>query len=280
MILAAQFVRRPLMLVLARKEPFPGQLGLPPGQTDALVAFRSSHQGAGNLAPLKGIGEVERQGPVIASRDLLHDRLAVTPLQIPGKALGVIFLLEFHPAVLAMYPGQRFERPHQAVAVAVVDRLADMFHSQGMVQHLRGGGIKAVYHLCRLVPLVRMVQIKAARPGDSLKIGLDPLPLLPGARRRVLEPPRHRGRVAATAVVEGTLVVVEARARPLEDADHPATVVLTAPLRWSAVDCVLADDETAAERVGRAAALVLTDQDRAVDRLERDQLGWFGPDEL
>ncbi len=66
----------------------------------------------------------------------------------------------------------------------------------------------------------------------------------------------------------------------MEDAPHPATVVLTSALRWSAVDCVLADDETAAERVGRAAALVEEDQDRAVERLERDQLGWFGPDEL
>lgn len=76
------------------------------------------------------------------------------------------------------------------------------------------------------------------------------------------------------------VVVVEARARPVDDDTHPATVVLTAPLRWSAVDCVLADDETAADRVGRAAELAGTDQDRAVERLERDQLGWFGPEEL
>jgi hypothetical protein len=76
------------------------------------------------------------------------------------------------------------------------------------------------------------------------------------------------------------VVVVEARARPVGGAGHPATVVLTAPLRWDAVDCVLADDASAADRVARAAALVETDQDRAVERLERDQLGWFGPDEL
>ena len=64
-VLAAQFVRRPLMLVLARKEPFLGQLGLPPGQTDALMAFRSCHQGTGNLAPLSGCGEVRGQRPII-----------------------------------------------------------------------------------------------------------------------------------------------------------------------------------------------------------------------
>ncbi len=57
-------------------------------------------------------------------------------------------------------------------------------------------------------------------------------------------------------------------------------MVLTAPVRWAAVDCVLADDEAAAERVGRAAVLAATDQDRAVDRLERDPLGWFERDEL
>jgi len=83
-----------------------------------------------------------------------------------------------------------------------------------------------------------------------------------------------------TGPTRRVVVVVEARARAVADADHPATVVLTAPLRWSAVESVLADDATAAERVGRAAVLARTDQDRAVGRLERDQLGWFGPDEL
>lgn len=83
-----------------------------------------------------------------------------------------------------------------------------------------------------------------------------------------------------TGSMRRVVVVVQARARAVEDADHPATVVLTAPLRWSAVESVLADDATAAGRVGRAAVLARTDQDRAVDRLERDQLGWFGPDEL
>lgn len=89
-----------------------------------------------------------------------------------------------------------------------------------------------------------------------------------------------RTRPDPTGSMRRVVVVVQARARAVEDADHPATVVLTAPLRWSAVESVLADDATAAGRVGRAAVLARTDQDRAVDRLERDQLGWFGPDEL
>lgn len=88
------------------------------------------------------------------------------------------------------------------------------------------------------------------------------------------------GGIGDEAPARRAVVVAEARARSVHDAAHPATVVLTAPLRWSSVDCVLADDETAAARVGRAAGLVLADQDRAVERLERDQLGWFGPDEL
>ena len=88
------------------------------------------------------------------------------------------------------------------------------------------------------------------------------------------------GRAGRTGARRRVVVVVEARARAVQDADHPATVVLTAPLRWSAVESVLADDATAVERVGRAAVLARTDQDRAVGRLERDQLGWFGPDEL
>lgn len=92
-------------------------------------------------------------------------------------------------------------------------------------------------------------------------------------------PPGGQG-TTGTAAARRVVVVVEARARPVEDAEHPATVVLTAPLRWAAVECLLADDERAAGRVGRAAVLARTDQDRAVDRLERDQLGWFGPDEL
>lgn len=77
------------------------------------------------------------------------------------------------------------------------------------------------------------------------------------------------------------VVVAEARARSVDDADaHPGTVVLTAPLRWSVVESVLADDETAADRVGRAAVLAAEDVDRAVGRLERDALGWFHPDEI
>lgn len=48
-VLAAQFVLRSVMLVLARKEPFPGQLRLPPGQTDAFVALGGRDQGTGNL---------------------------------------------------------------------------------------------------------------------------------------------------------------------------------------------------------------------------------------
>lgn len=76
-----------------------------------------------------------------------------------------------------------------------------------------------------------------------------------------------------------TVLVADARARPVGGDAHPATVVLTAALRWAAVDSVLADDVTASPRVARAAALVDTDQDAAVARLERDVLGWFHPDE-
>lgn len=77
------------------------------------------------------------------------------------------------------------------------------------------------------------------------------------------------------------VLVAEARARGLDDPDaHPATVVLTAPLRWAVLESVLADDESAADRVGRAALLVAEDADRAVGRLERDALGWFHPDEI
>lgn len=76
-----------------------------------------------------------------------------------------------------------------------------------------------------------------------------------------------------------TVLVADARARPVGGDAHPATVVLTAALRWAAVDSVLADDVTASPRVARAAALVDTDQDVAVARLERDVLGWFHPDE-
>ena len=38
------------------------------------------------------------------------------------------------------------------------------------------------------------------------------------------------------------------------------------------MESVLADDETAADRVGRAAVLAADDVDRAVGRLERDRL--------
>lgn len=82
-----------------------------------------------------------------------------------------------------------------------------------------------------------------------------------------------------SAPARRTVLVAEARARPSGGDAHPATVVLTAPLRWDQVESVLADDVSASPRVARAAALVDEDQEAAVARLERDVLGWFHPDE-
>lgn len=76
------------------------------------------------------------------------------------------------------------------------------------------------------------------------------------------------------------VLAAEARARPVGGDAHPGAVVLTAPLRFDSVDTVMADDETVAERVGRAVASVETDQERAVRLLENTALGWFAPSEL
>lgn len=82
-----------------------------------------------------------------------------------------------------------------------------------------------------------------------------------------------------TAPARRTVLVAEARARPSGGDAHPATVVLTAALRWDQVESVLADDVSASQRVARAVALVDDDHEAAVSRLERDVLGWFHPDE-
>lgn len=82
-----------------------------------------------------------------------------------------------------------------------------------------------------------------------------------------------------TTPARRTVLVAEARARAVGGDAHPGAVVLTAPLRWGAVESVLADDPSASARVTRAVALVEDDQDAAVARLERDVLGWFHPDE-
>lgn len=76
------------------------------------------------------------------------------------------------------------------------------------------------------------------------------------------------------------VLAAEARARPVEGDAHPATVVLTAPLRFASVDTVMADDGTVPERVARAVASVADDQERAVRMLENTALGWFDPTEL
>lgn len=76
------------------------------------------------------------------------------------------------------------------------------------------------------------------------------------------------------------VLAADARARPVGGDAHPATVVLTAPLRFTSVDTVMADDGTVPERVARAVASVATDQERAVRMLENTALGWFDPSEL
>ncbi|WP_380167552.1 DUF6912 family protein [Jannaschia sp. R86511] len=82
------------------------------------------------------------------------------------------------------------------------------------------------------------------------------------------------------APVRRVVLAADARARPLGGDAHPATVVLTAPLRFAAVDTVMADDDVVAERVGRAVASVETDHERAVRLLENTPLSWFHPSEL
>lgn len=115
------------------------------------------------------------------------------------------------------------------------------------------------------------VVVGAAAEGSLLLLG-EELPAAAGTADR-------RGTTGPAA--RRVVVVAEAGARAVDDPDtHPATVELTVALRWSDVESVLADDETASDRVARAAALVADDTDRAVGRLERDALGWFHPDEI
>ncbi|MFC3687807.1 DUF6912 family protein [Aquipuribacter hungaricus] len=95
-------------------------------------------------------------------------------------------------------------------------------------------------------------------PGDAGSTGTGVAP--PGPRRVVL--------------------AAEAPARPLGGDAHPATVVLTAPLPFAAVDTVLADDGTVPDRLARAVAAVDEDQERGVRMLENTALGWFAPSEL
>ena len=95
-------------------------------------------------------------------------------------------MLELDAAVLAMDRRQRLQRPGQPVVlVAVVDL-------KGGVQRLGGGGIETVHQISGGVALILAVQIEAARLRDSVEVLLDPFPLLPGVRGRMLQAALHR----------------------------------------------------------------------------------------
>ncbi len=88
-----------------------------------------------------------------------------------------------------------------------------------------------------------------------------------GAGQGVAAPPRR------------VVLVVTADVSSDPDDDHPAAVVLDAPLVWSQVDSVVADDLGDAPAVAAAVALAATDHEAAVAALEAHALGWFDPSE-
>ena len=87
---------------VALVQPLLGKLHLPHGKADAFVALGGGDKRLRNVAPLPRLGEVERQRPVVAGRDLLDHLLPIPLFQVTGEAFGVILMLELDAAVFTM----------------------------------------------------------------------------------------------------------------------------------------------------------------------------------